>query len=92
MKGETPKSFKLMVDNKSAIELSKNPVHHDRGKHIDIKFHYVRDCMEAGKVQIDHVGTKDQLADLLTKALGRVQFIELWQRLGVARIGNGQRD
>lgn len=92
MKGETPKSFKLMVDNKSAIELSKNPVHHDRSKHIDIKFHYIRDCMDAGKVQIDHVGTKDQLADLLTKALGRVQFIELRQRLGVAKIGDGQRD
>ena len=92
MKGETPESFKLMVDNKSAIELSKNPVHHDRSKHIDIKFHYIRDCMDAGKVQIDHVGTKDQLADLLTKALGRVQFIELRQRLGVAKIGDGQRD
>ena len=92
MKGETPESFKLMVDNKSAIELSKNPVHHNRSKHIDIKFHYIRDCMDAGKVQIDHVGTKDQLADLLTKALGRVQFIELRQRLGVAKIGDGQRD
>jgi hypothetical protein len=81
-----------MVDNKSAIELSKNPVHHDRSKHIGIKFHYVRDCMEAGIVKIDYVGTKDQLADLLTKAPGKVQYIELRQRLGVTRIGSGQRD
>ena len=80
------------MDSKSAISLYKNPIFHDRSKHIDIKFHYIRDCMDAGKVQIDHVGTKDQLADLLTKALGRVQFIELRQRLGVAKIGDGQRD
>ena len=39
--------------------------------------------MEKGQVEIDHVGTQDQLADALTKALGRVRFIEMRQRLGV---------
>ena len=81
--GAAPARFRLQVDNKSAIALSKNPVHHDRSKHIDVKFHFVRDCMEKGQVEIDHVGTQDQLADALTKALGRVHFIEMRQRLGV---------
>ena len=36
----------LKVDNKSAIDLSKNPVHHDRSKHIDTKFHYIRECVD----------------------------------------------
>lgn len=81
--GTSPAQFKLLVDNKSAIALSKNPVHHDRSKHIDVKFHFVRDCMEKKQVEIDHVGTQDQLADALTKALGRVRFIEMRQRLGM---------
>ncbi|XP_039119633.1 secreted RxLR effector protein 161-like [Dioscorea cayenensis subsp. rotundata] len=49
--------FKLLVDNKSAIALCKNPVHHERSKHIDTKFHYIQDCIEAGKMDVDHVGT-----------------------------------
>jgi hypothetical protein len=43
----------------SAIELSKNPVYHDRSKHIDSRYHYIRDCIEKGVVDVDHVGTDD---------------------------------
>ena len=85
---QAPK-VRLMVDNKSAIALSKNPVHHDRSKHIDTKYHFVRDCVDRGEVNIDHVGTAEQLADILTKALGRVRFVELRQQLGVIKV---QRD
>ena len=82
---QAPK-VRLMVDNKSAIALSKNPVHHDRSKHIDTKYHFVRDCVDRGEVDIDHVGTAEQLADILTKALGRVRFVELRQQLGVVEV------
>jgi hypothetical protein len=68
---------KLLVDNKSTIVLSKNPLHHDRSKHIDMRYHFVHDCVERGEVDIDHVSTNDQLADILTKALGRVKLVEL---------------
>jgi hypothetical protein len=77
------------VDNKSAIALSKNPVHHDRSKHIDTRFHFIRDCVERGEVDIDHVSKTEQLADILTKALGRIRFAELREKLGVIRV---QRD
>ena len=90
MQGQEPASFRLLMDNKSAIALAKNPVHHERSKHIDIKFHFIRDSVEAGQVEIDHVSTHDQLADVLTKALGRVKFVELCQKLGVVEISKGE--
>jgi hypothetical protein len=47
----------LLVDNKFVIALSKNPVHHDRSKHIDTKYHYVRECVTNGSIDIDHVSS-----------------------------------
>jgi hypothetical protein len=81
----TPK-VNLLVDNKSAIALSKNPVHHDRSKHIDTRYHFIRDCVDRGEVDVEHVSTVEQLADILTKALGRVRFAELRQKLGVIEV------
>lgn len=66
----------LNVDNKSAISLSKNPVFHDRSKHIEIRYHFIRECVENGKIQIEFVLSEEQLADVLTKALGRVKLQE----------------
>jgi hypothetical protein len=60
----------LNIDNKSAISLCKNPVHHDRSKHIDTKYHYIRQCVEESKIEVNYVCTNDQLADILTKFLG----------------------
>jgi len=77
---------KMFMDNMSAIALSKNPVHHERSKHIDTKFHFIRECVEDGKVQVDHVGTAGQLADILTKPLGRVKFLEQRRALGVVKL------
>lgn len=48
--GRELQSFKLMVDNKSTMALCKNTVLHDRSKHIDTKFHYIRECMESGRI------------------------------------------
>jgi len=80
--GTKETTVKLLMDNMSAIALSKNPVHHDRSKHIDTKFHFLRECVEEGKLEVEHVGTGEQVADIFTKALGRVKFIELRSALG----------
>jgi hypothetical protein len=84
--GKPPAKFMLWVDNKSAIALCKNPVHHDRSKHVDTRFHHIRECYEKNLLDIEHIGTNGQLADILTKALGKVRFIELRQKLGVMEI------
>jgi hypothetical protein len=83
MIGGEAQKVKLRIDNQSAIELSKNPVHHERTKHIDLRYHFIRECVEEGKVDVEHVRTSNQLADILTKPLGRAQFTELRDKLGI---------
>jgi hypothetical protein len=67
----------------SAIALAKNPVFHDRSKHIDVRYHYIRECVERGRIVISYIATEVQLGDALTKALGRVRFQELRAKIGV---------
>jgi len=83
LQDKKPGIINLKIDSQSAIQLSKNPVFHDRSKHIDVRYHFIRECIEENRVIVESTGTKDQLADILTKALGREQFCELRSRLGV---------
>jgi len=76
----------LKVDNQPAIALAKNPVLHDRCKHIDVKFHFLRDCIDGGQLVIEFVETGRQLAYILTKSLGRLRFIELRGMIGMAEV------
>ncbi len=55
-------TMSLFVDNKSAIDISKNPVQHSRTKHIDIRHHFIGELVEEKVVSLDHVKTEDQLA------------------------------
>ncbi|KAK2385434.1 putative mitochondrial protein [Trifolium repens] len=73
----------LYCDNLSAINISKNPVQHSKTKHIDIRHHFIRDLVENKVVTLEHVGTKDQVADIFTKALDAVQFENLRGKLGI---------
>ena len=84
--GEKMQSFRLLMNSKSAIELSKNPVYHERSKHIDTRYHYIRECVTDGTVEVDHISTDRQLADILTKPLGRIKFVEMRQKLGVGNV------
>ncbi|XP_066333339.1 secreted RxLR effector protein 161-like [Miscanthus floridulus] len=56
LKGEKTDTINLKIDNQSAIVLSKNPVFHDRGKHIDIRYHYISECVEENRVQLKSIG------------------------------------
>ena len=72
-----------MVDNQSAIILSKNTGHHNRTKHIDTRYHFIRECVEDKKIEIAFIRTEDQLGDMFTKALGRLKFQEMRGRIGI---------
>jgi hypothetical protein len=78
----------LRVDKKSAISLIKNPVHHDRTKHIEVKYHYVRECAEKGLIDVQFIGTAEQLGDMLTKALGRLKYDELRGKIGLTKFSS----
>ena len=58
-------------DNKICIKLSINPLFHDRSKHIDIRYHHIRDCVQQKVMLLQYIPTEDQDADILTKALTR---------------------
>ena len=73
----------IRVDNKSAISLTKNPVFHGRSKHIHRRYHFIRECVENGQVEVDHVSGNRQKADILTKGLGRTKFKEMREFIGV---------
>ncbi|GJY42693.1 zinc finger, CCHC-type containing protein [Tanacetum coccineum] len=77
----------LKVDNISAIALVKNPVFHGRSKHIDIRYHFTRECVENGHINVEHVSGELQRADILTKALPRLKFVTMRQMLGVQDLG-----
>ncbi|WVZ95085.1 LOW QUALITY PROTEIN: hypothetical protein U9M48_040890 [Paspalum notatum var. saurae] len=81
--GEDHRAPVLRMNNKSAIELAKNPVLHDRSKHIDIRFHFIRDCVNGGRIVLGHVETGQQLADILTKPLGQKRLVQLMVKIGV---------
>ena len=70
-------------DNQSGIRLSENPVFHDRSKHIDIRYHFLRDCVQRGTIRLEYIETNEQVADIFTKALCRQSFVKFKDKLGL---------
>ncbi|GKE08329.1 hypothetical protein Tco_1411880 [Tanacetum coccineum] len=73
----------IQVDNKSAIALMKNPVFHGRSKHIDTKYHFIRECVEREDIQVEFKSVEYQKADILTKALPKIKFLTMRQLIGL---------
>ncbi|KAK2987221.1 hypothetical protein RJ640_022253 [Escallonia rubra] len=78
-----PQPPTLFCDNTGATYLCANPIFHSRMKHIALDYHFVRECVTNDSLRVHHINTKDQLADILTKALNRQQFLHLRAKIGV---------
>ena len=61
----------IFSDNTGTIQVSRDPAQHWKLKHIDTKYHFIRDNMQDGKVRIKYIGTADNLADIFTKPVGK---------------------
>jgi hypothetical protein len=75
----------ILCDNQSCIKMTENPVFHDKSKHIEIGYHYIRDMVQRGVVKLQYIGTDDQVVDVLTKPLSRVKFEYFRDKLGIVR-------
>ena len=68
------------------MKLSENPVFHDKSKHIEIKYHYIRDMVQRGAVKLQYVATEEQITGVLMKPLARLKFEYFREKLGVLQI------
>jgi len=73
----------IYCDNISSILLANNPVYHARTNHIEVHYHFIREKILANEIDLIHVSTKNQVADIFTKALGTNKLKKFRQMLGV---------
>ncbi|GAA0151404.1 transmembrane signal receptor [Lithospermum erythrorhizon] len=78
--------LRINCDNSSTIKLSKNPVMHGRCKHIDIRYHFLRDLTKEETIELIHCGSTDQIADVMTKPLKTDQFQKLRAIMGICSV------
>lgn len=64
----------IYCDNMSAISMTKNPVFHNRSKHIELRHHFIRQLVQKEEIQLEFVNTNEQLADIFTKAVASEKF------------------
>ena len=77
---------KIYYNSKLAIELSKNPVLHGRSKHIDIKYHFIRELVREREIEVNYCRIEKQVADIFIKALKTETFVKLKKMLGMFKL------
>jgi len=75
----------MFEDNQEAIALVKNPHLHERSKHIDICYHFIRDLIEQKKLKIEYISIAEMIADAMTKSLTRISFERFKKQLRVVK-------
>jgi hypothetical protein len=86
--GKGMDSVTLKIDNISAINLAKNPISHGRSKHIEMRYHYLREQVNNGLLKLEHCRSEVQLADILTKSVQNEVFKRLRDLMGVTSLTN----
>jgi hypothetical protein len=75
----------ILCDNQSYIKMTENPVSHDKSKHIEIRYHYIRDMVQRGALKLQYISIDEHVVDVLTKPLSRVKFEHFRYKLGIVR-------
>ncbi|PRQ49627.1 putative RNA-directed DNA polymerase [Rosa chinensis] len=79
-------TMQLYCDNKAAIDISQNPVQHDRTKHVEVDRHFIKEKLDAKIISFPFVPTEEQLADVLTKGVSRKAFYDSLSKLGMVDV------
>lgn len=79
-------TMRILCDNKAAISIAKNPVHHDRTKHVEIDRHFIKEKIDQEIIRVDHIPSCKQTADIMTKALPRNIYENIRSNLGMIDI------
>ena len=77
----------IYCDNNSTICLANDPEFHTRTKHIDIRYHYIREAIVNNSITVVHVPTEENIADVLTKGLDKFKHYKLIEMMGLKKIG-----
>ena len=83
LKQDISQPTSLFIDNCGAQLLAKNPVNHNNSKHIDIRHHFIHECIVNSSIVLCSIASADNIADICTKPLGKVKFSLLQSMLGV---------
>ena len=84
--GVGQKQVTVFCDNQSAIHLAKNQVYHARTKHIDVRYHFVREIIKEGAVLLQKIKTDDNSADMLTKVVTTIKFNHCLDLINIAKV------
>ena len=76
----------LVIDNRGAQLLAKNPVNHSNTKHINIRHHFIRECVANDSIVLCLMASADNITDICTKLLGKVKFTLLRSMLSIVRV------
>jgi hypothetical protein len=76
----------LLCDSISSVSVAKNPILQSKMKHIEVRYHFLRDNVEKGKITLIHVTTQNQLAYIFTKPLDQATCTHLWGEHGVCLV------
>ena len=80
---DMPEPISIGIHNAGTIYLAGNPANNERSKHIDVQYHFVRECVDSNKINLRHCNTDDQLADSLTKPLERIKHSKFTKLQGL---------
>jgi hypothetical protein len=75
----------ILCDNKKCIKMIENHVFHNMSKHIEIRYHFIRDMVQRGALKIQYISTDEHVADMLNKPLSHVKFQHFRDKLGIVQ-------
>ena len=88
LKISSGESMMMYCDNQATLSIAKNPVHHDRPKHVEIDCHFIKEKIEGEIISLINTPSSSQTAEIFTKALPRTNFEDFKSKLGMINISN----